>query len=333
MKRILFIGNFLSKKRGTKLPMESIMNSLRNSGVVIKSASRFENKFLRLGEMLFKTAFCKIDAIHIDVFSGSAFTFADYVSQIAKFRNIKIIFNLRGGRLPEFCNANVLSVLNRGWVILTPSMYLKEFFIAKGLNIEYMPNPVFTSKFEYKSRYSTEHYLLWVRAFDKIYNPLMAAETLNEVLKTYPDTTLTMVGPDKGLMEIFRSKIRELGIENMVNIVGMVDNDKLSAYYHECSVFLNTTSFESFGNAVMEAATCGIPIVSTKVGEIPYLWKDGENILMIDNLDPKEMAKCVCIYFENFDLYESISKKAAERSREFDWEITKFKWNDLICRV
>lgn len=333
MKRILFIGNFLSKKRGTKLPIETIMDCLNNNGVTIKCASKFENKFLRLADMFMTAMFCKVDVIHIDVFSGSAFTFADYVSRIAKLRKIKIIFNLRGGGLPEFYNQKVLSVLNRGWLILTPSMYLQDFFIGKGLNVDYMPNPVFIDRFEYKHRDYADHSLLWVRAFDNIYNPLLAVETLHEVLEKYPDTILTMVGPDKGLMDKFKFRVKELGLEDKVHIIGKVDNNKLSEYYHKCGVFLNTTSFESFGNAVMEAASCGIPIVSTKVGEIPYLWSDGENMLMVDGADPKMMGNCVCRYFDDNIFYTEVSKRAAKRASEFDWDKIKLRWIDMIYKM
>jgi glycosyltransferase involved in cell wall biosynthesis len=70
-----------------------------------------------------------------------------------------------------------------------------------------------------------------------------------------------------------------------ITFTGPINNTELPAYYSSHSVFLNTTSYESFGMAVLEAAACGIPTVSTPVGEIPLLWKAGEEIMLTDVLN------------------------------------------------
>jgi SAM-dependent methyltransferase len=83
--------------------------------------------------------------------------------------------------------------------------------------------------------------------------------------KNFPQISLTMIGPDKGILNEILLMIKELGLESNIKIIGPISNQELFKYYQSHSVYLNTTSYESFGVALVEAAACGIPIVSTNV--------------------------------------------------------------------
>ncbi|MBE0653253.1 MAG: glycosyltransferase family 4 protein [Bacteroidales bacterium] len=107
-------------------------------------------------------------------------------------------------------------------------------------------------------------------------------------------------------------------------------NDKLYSYYHSHDVFLNTTSYESFGVAVLEAASCGIPVVTTNVGEIPFLWRHGQEILMAENLIPSKFADEIFKIFSDPSLADILSKNARKKAEEFDWELIRDKWLRLF---
>ena len=145
-----------------------------------------------------------------------------------------------------------------------------------------MPNSIDLEKFPFKRDTVKKHSLLWVRAFTNIYNPEIPVRILHELRKLFPDVYLTMVGPDKGTLREVEALINRLDLEDHINITGPIPNEELRKYYQSHSVYLNTTSFESFGVAVLEAASCGMPIVSNSVGEIPLIWEDGKNILLVE---------------------------------------------------
>jgi glycosyltransferase involved in cell wall biosynthesis len=224
----------------------------------------------------------------------------------------------------------VKKVLERVDYVQTPSLYLKEFFGGKGFSIEYLPNSIDLSLFPYSNAVLNSHSLLWVRAFADIYNPNTAVKILYEVKKKYHDATLTMIGPDKGILHKTEKLINQLGLKESVIIKGPVSNDKLYPYYHSHSVFLNTSSYESFGVAVLEAASCGIPVVSAKIGEIPFLWRHEENILMVDNLNPIQFAREVFKIFSDPQLADILSKNARKKAEEFDWELIRERWVRLF---
>ena len=121
-----------------------------------------------------------------------------------------------------------------------------------------------------------------MRAFHDIYHPKLAIETVANLKLRHPDVHLTMIGPDQGTLPACRDRIRELGLEDHISILGYLPNTELNQYYSSHAVYLNTTRYESFGVALIEAGSCGIPCVSTSVGEIPYIWQDGVNILLAE---------------------------------------------------
>src|SRR5690606_33665116 len=97
-------------------------------------------------------------------------------------------------------------------------------------------------------------------------------------------------------------------------------------YYHSHDVYLNTTSYESFGVAVVEAALCGIPIVTSNVGEIPLLWDNETHVLFAEELSGEAFATHVIQLVENPDLANKLTMNAVLKAKSFEWANVKPKW-------
>lgn len=327
------VGSFLSAKTGTISVSEKLVETIKCEAIKFISISRLTNKIFRLWEIVMYSLLAKYDKMHIDTFSGSAFRIAETASLIARLRKKTIILTLHGGKLPEFYLKypnRVNRVLKLAEHLQCPSKYLQEFFKSQNITIQYMPNSIDLARFPYDRSSVIPHTLLWVRAFSDIYNPDLAVMILSELRKKYQDMTLTMIGPDKGLMHHVEILVRELHLENFVKITGPVDNNELFEFYQRHEIFLNTTSYESFGLAVMEAAACGIPIVSANVGEIPYIWNDHENIMIVETMKPKAFSSAIVQLLDSPELYCRISINARHRAEQYDWELIKGKWLQLL---
>ena len=177
-----------------------------------------------------------------------------------------------------------------------------------------------------------QYSLLCVRAFNSIYNPEVAIIILHRLIQNFPYASLTMVGPDKGELSKVKSLAKEFGLTDKVIFTGPIKNHQLHKYYQTHQVYINTTSYESFGVAVMEAAACGIPTVSNKVGEIPYIWQNEKNILLVNCNNIEEYVKHITTIFENKKLSEDLSKNALKKAEEFSWEKIKPNWISIITK-
>ena len=109
-----------------------------------------------------------------------------------------------------------------------------------------------------------------------------------------------------------------------------IPNDQLPTYLNSHDVFLNTTNYESFGMAVLEAAACGIPIVSTSVGELPLLWEDEKEILLTKAITAEAFSHPVSRLLDDSKLAQQLSQNARKKSEQFDWEVIKLKWLELF---
>jgi glycosyltransferase involved in cell wall biosynthesis len=332
--RILFIGNFLSRTRGTSSPTERAVNRLQEQGYECILASRFENRALRLLNILLACLFARCDLMQADTFSGRSFWLARLATRIAALRKKPIVLQLHGGGLPEFYAQNprtTSACLRRATRLHSPSRRIVAFFEEKGFRIEYLPNFIENEIFVYREKQPTGHRILWVRAFAPVYQPELAIQTFARVKKQFPDATLCMAGPDLGLQERCEQLVRQLGLKENVAFPGAIPHHELGALYHAHDVFLNTPQVESFGLAVVEAAACGLPVVSTAVGEIPFLWQHRHNALLASGADAESLAGLIIELFSDPLLAREIGRAAAARATEFHWQNVATSWKKALA--
>lgn len=332
MKKVLFVGNFLSKHKGSIGPTEKLAVSLSGDFKIIR-ASTLKSQPLRLADIAFKTLTASYSFIAIDVYSTKAFAFAEVATTIAAFRKKKTVLVLHGGALPELFAKQperVKKVFARAWKIVSPSSYLQDFFAKNGFTVEVIPNSVNTDIFTFDRSKVKPFSLLWVRSFKHIYNPQIPIKVIALLKDTFPKISLTMVGHDDGLMDECKALARQLDVTERIEFVGRVDNQQLPAYYNTHSVYLNTTNYESFGIAVVEAAMCGIPVISSNVGEIPYMWDNGENITTVNTITPEDFASAVEKLLQNPDYASQQAENALKITQKFSWVEIKKQWLKLF---
>lgn len=334
---ILFLGSFLSRGRGTQPVSERVAKYLRRSDYEVSLVSTHESRIIRLLDYVVKILFKKYSIAFVDVFSDRAFFLAEWAVFWIGLRKKRIVLTLRGGKLAEFNSKNAARVrrlFGKAERVQTPSLFLKDEFDKLGYNIFYLPNPIELKQFPYKSVIDRKRgsSMLWVRAFSDIYNPMIPVEVISMLVSEFPDIRLTMVGPDGGMLREVKAQVDQLQLNDRVSFVGGVRNDLLFEYYQTHDVYLNTTSYESFGVAMVEAASCGIPIVSHNVGEVPYLWRHEEEVLMVEKGDVRSMADQVRRIFMDADLAAGLSMRARTKAEQFTWENILPAWRKLIIK-
>ena len=90
-------------------------------------------------------------------------------------------------------------------------------------------------------------------------------------------------------------------------------------YYQAADLYLHAARAETFGNAVLEAMACGIPVVATAVGGIPELIADGRTGFLTPPRNSAAMAACLENLLSNDRLRQRMAAQAAESvRRRFD---------------
>lgn len=338
--QILFVGNFLSHHVGTKGVSEILAGKLGQRDWQVITTSRYIGKIRRLVDMLWTIWNYRgqYQIVHIDLFSGSAFFWAEVTSFFLRLLGKPFIITLRGGGLVEFSKrwqVRVRRLLTKAVVVTTPSRFLKANLQEFRGDILYIPNGMDSSAYTLKLRRNPSPKLIWLRAFHEIYNPTMAVDVVYLLRDTFPDIHLLMIGPDKkdGSFETVQRLVVAQGLQSHIEFIGSVPKIDVAEWLQKGDVFLNTTCYESFGVAVMEAAACGLPIVSTDVGELTFLWEDGMDILLVPPDDSEAMANAVQRILTEPGLAERISSNARKKSERFDWSVILPRWEVLFTEL
>jgi len=110
------------------------------------------------------------------------------------------------------------------------------------------------------------------------------------------------------------------------------DLSELVRLYQNCSMYINTSSWQSCPLALLEAMSTGCPVISTSTTVIPEIIKNGNNGFISN--DENEIIKEMKIIIENKILAKEIGIKARETIKNnFNENSFISKWNDVFSNV
>lgn len=338
---ILIIGNFLSKHTGAFGVCEDLADHLVSRGWKILTSSDTKNKYARHLDQLW-TIFSKknqYDIVTLDVFSGLSFFWTELCVLALQMIDKPFILVLHGGNLPKLAlrlPKRMRRLLASGNAVVTPSNYLAENLKSFRPDIEIIPNGIDISRYIYKKRNNPEPKLVWLRAFHRIYNPLMAINVIFLLSQKIPSITLRMGGGDSGDGSLSETKLlaEKLGISGKVEFSGKILKGDVPTWLQKGDIFVNTTMVDNTPVSILEAMACGLCIVSTNVGGIPYMLTNEEDALLVPQNDPDMMARAIeRLFSTESGLATSISKNARRKIEKYDWGVIIPQWEELFLQV
>ena len=127
-------------------------------------------------------------------------------------------------------------------------------------------------------------------------------------------------GPRRSYLERLAAA---LGVAGAVRFVGEIADDEVDRWYRRCDVFLlparedrATGGAEGYGIVCVEAGLRGKPVVAGRSGGIPDAVIDGETGVLVDPLDPAEIADAVTRLLTEPDLAARLGRGGRRRASE-----------------
>ena len=116
-----------------------------------------------------------------------------------------------------------------------------------------------------------------------------------------------MAGPDKGdgALQKLKAEIRKLKLDGRVSLPGAVPKQEVPNLMAQHDFFINTANIDNTPVSVIEAMACGLPVVSTNVGGIPYLVEHEKTALLVERGNAQAMAQAVERLLKEPDLASS----------------------------
>lgn len=95
------------------------------------------------------------------------------------------------------------------------------------------------------------------------------------------------------------------------------DRDEMLEFYHSIDVYVCASQTEGTPNPCLEAAACGVPVVTTRVGNMPELIRDGENGFFVER-NAKDIASKLT-WLRDSGLRARIGRAARASVEGWDW--------------
>jgi glycosyltransferase involved in cell wall biosynthesis len=339
-KRILLVGTFLSHAGHNPSYCEALSDRLETRGWTVTRTSSRTNRAARLADMM-HTAWQRRAGYSfavVDVFSGFAFLWAEAVCLELRSLGKPYVLSLRGGRLPDFARIwprRTRALLRNAAAVIAPSEYLREHMRPYHGDIELLPNALDVGTYRFAPRSSPAVRMVWARAFHSTYNPSLAIDVLARLVTDVPGASLTMIGPDKndGSREAVERRVRELDLTDRVTLLGRVAKAEMPRHFAAADIFLNTTDVDNTPISVLEAMAAGLCVVSTDVGGLPYLLRNGETALLVPPRDAIAMSDAVKRIVTVPALADRLSSNGRAFAESCDWQPILDHWQRVLERV
>lgn len=182
-----------------------------------------------------------------------------------------------------------------------------------GLNsssITVVRNGVDTQSFYPKGeKANKEEYILYtgvLRARKGLFDLIQCASYVNRVR---PNTKFFICGRGP-----FRSKldttVRKMKLEKQVVFLGYLSRKDLIQTYQDAAIQVVPSHYEGMPTVLLEAMSCGLPVVATDIGGNNEVINSGFNGFLIPPKSPETMAKLILKLIDDALLRENIGKAA-----------------------
>ncbi len=115
----------------------------------------------------------------------------------------------------------------------------------------------------------------FVGRLDKSKDPLLLLAAFAALREREPRAHLVIVG-DGNLRGEVVSQAASLGIAAQVSLLGARNGAFIASLHRAADVFALSSAYEGMPIALLEALACGLPVASTRVGEVARVVRDGE---------------------------------------------------------
>lgn len=134
---------------------------------------------------------------------------------------------------------------------------------------------------------------------------------------------------DEAYYERLKALLKIHNISDHVVFLGRLERFDLKELYSRCKAFVFTSPFENFAYTLVEAMSCGAPIIATNTTAMPETC--GNAALYFSPDKEEELSSCIERFLGDENLRVLYKEKALIRAEKFDvYSVVNQKTNELL---
>lgn len=323
--RLLLICNYRPGVGGISGQVEIMQKKLREENHTADIFSTKGSFFWRLGlfHRLRKVA-RDYDVLHIHCCSGWGFLPAVVGVTVGRKMKKRVVLTYHGGGGETFFDKHpklVHHYLTRTNTNIVLSGFLAKIFDKHQLPYTIIPNIIELDDTLFRQRNVLKPHFICTRAHEPLYNIPCILRAFQKTLTELPESTLTLVG-DGSQHGALMQMAEDMGVKN-VTFTGRVDNSEIYRYLNESDILLSSPTIDNMPVSLLEAMNAGLLVISSRVGGVPYMIKNGNNGLLFESNNHDELAKKMLWAIENQAVAMTIIQQAHRAVKQYRWESVK----------
>jgi glycosyltransferase involved in cell wall biosynthesis len=146
---------------------------------------------------------------------------------------------------------------------------------------------------------------------------LLLLDAITQVAQTHPAVTLAIRG-EGALRDMIEQRIAEVGLQqNVIFLPRVVNTDDMAYLYQQAKMLVCASTVEGNPRVTIEAMACAVPVLSTPVGIMPEVIRDGENGYLFQ-WDAGELAQKIRLLLDDTNLRAAIGEAGRQAVQRFD---------------
>ena len=212
----------------------------------------------------------------------------------------------------------VRRVLRRAKVVISISEYDRDALVGliRGIPLR-IGNPIAAEFFSPVDTAPVPPRLLYAGMLTPLKNPLGLVNAFAEARRGVPDARLALIGPqpDAEYLQLIRDRVTELGLDDCVEITGLVDTARIRREIAESRAVVLFSRQENSPTIIAQAMAAGKPVVASRVGGVPEMVEDGETGCLVESGDEVALSDRLQTLLKDEDLCLRMGARAHEVAR------------------
>jgi glycosyltransferase involved in cell wall biosynthesis len=149
------------------------------------------------------------------------------------------------------------------------------------------------------------------------------------IRKTHPEIRFVIAGEKGTAYPRLQELAQSLGVADAFEFVGKISGEEKIRWMQRCKVYLQPSRFEGFGLAMLEAMSCGAPVVSRPVGAVPEVVGDAG--ILVESDSPQAVAQAVINLLDEPVTCKELGDRSRKRAVEsFPFERRKAELEKIL---
>jgi glycosyltransferase involved in cell wall biosynthesis len=174
-------------------------------------------------------------------------------------------------------------------------------------------------------------YILYVGTLEPRKNLTRLVEAFAGLVRGYPDHTLIIAGKKGWMYDKLFETVHATHMDERVKFLGFIPEEDKPYLIRGAQIFAYPSLYEGFGIPVLEALSCGTPVLTSNVSSLPEV--AGDAALLCDPMSTEALSSGLARLLASPELRKTLSFIGLAQAKKFNWKTTAEETYAAYCKA